>query len=121
MGMEVEDEGNGLDSLSQAHLISKDRIPVLVPTFDQPVQALQLEIFEHPVILVDGYVLPTVLSRLLGQPCIKEVQFGLHLTNILIDIALPLTGDLVKFHQEFMDLIVDLHLFSYLSDRDLVP
>jgi hypothetical protein len=73
------------------------------------------------VILVDGDILATVLSRLLGQPCIKEVQFGLHFTYILIDIALSLTGDLIEFHQEFMDLVVDLNLLPYLPNRYLIP
>lgn len=68
VSMKMVKEWYGLDCFSETHLISQYAISVFVPVFYHPIQALELEFFEHSVVLENGNILSAILSWLLSQP-----------------------------------------------------
>ena len=63
--VQMVQESNCLYRLSESHLISQDRVSVLVPAADEPVETLKLERFQLPVVFEDRDVLVSILLRLL--------------------------------------------------------
>lgn len=119
VSVEVVQERDSLDGLAKAHLICEDAVPVLVPIFDQPVETLKLELLEHSVVFEDGYVLAAVLPGLLTEP-IEQVQLLLHFGDVGVFYD-PVLWLLVELEQKLVDFVVDLHPFSGLTVRYLVP
>lgn len=117
--MQMVEERYGLDGFSQAHLVCQDAVPVFIPVLYEPVETLELEFLEHPVVLENRYILATVLARLLAKP-IQEVQLFLHLCDvgILDDSVLRL---LVELKQELVNFVVNLNPFSGLTVGYLIP
>lgn len=69
----MEKERYRLYRFAQSHLISQDSVPILVPVFDKPVEAFQLEVFEHSMVLIDGDILAPVLFGFFLGPSIEQI------------------------------------------------
>ena len=65
--VEGVEEGNGLDGLAQAHLVSQDGVGVLLPGEAQPVESLQLVRVQSAPRLSNAVWLLLVLSDRLRE------------------------------------------------------
>jgi hypothetical protein len=72
VSMQMVKKRNRLNRLSETHFISQYAISVFVPIFNHPIQALELELFKHSVVLENRDVLSAILSWLLSKP-VKQI------------------------------------------------
>jgi hypothetical protein len=83
-GEQVVEEGDGLNSLAQSHLISQDGIALLVPGFDEPVETLRLVGTQNLIVFVDVWLIHLVLVGLLLGGHVVEVQSVLDFCNLSV-------------------------------------
>ena len=117
--MQMIQEGNCLDSFTETHFICQDAVSVFIPIFNQPIQTLKLELFQHTIVLENRYVLSTILPGLFART-IKQIQFLLHFGNVgvLDNSVLRL---LIELKEKLMDFVVNLDSFSGLTIGNFVP
>lgn len=75
-------ERNRLDCLAKTHFICKDRVPLLIPGFDQPIHRVELIWSEQFVILINWLVLNFVLRRIFLGTHIIKVQLILQIGKL---------------------------------------
>lgn len=122
VSVQMVKKSNRLNSLTKPHLISKNRILVLIPTLDQPVKTLKLKIFKLPIIFKDRNVLISILSGLPLLAGIQSIHLGLHFDHIGIIAGVLLIPDVdIILQQKLMNLIVHLKLLPDLLHRNLIP
>ena len=119
-GEEVVEEGDGLDGLSQAHLVSQDGVPLLVPGLDEPVEAVGLVGAEDLVVLVDERLVLLVLVGLLLLPRVVEEELVLDLRDLRIRKLRPLLGVVLDVHQDPVLLPLRVHERPRLLPQRLV-
>lgn len=89
-------EGNTLDCLAQAHLISQDAVVVLHPGVDEPIKALQLVVSQRAS-SQKVWLLQQSSLRLCIPPLRLQTSHGLQL-NALLPLLQVLSCQLLKQH-----------------------
>ena len=129
--VKVIQKSDCLNSFPQTHLISQDRVSILVPVLNQPVETLKLEIFEHSVVFKDRSVALLILRWLhfltIFEGRIKLVESSLHLLNIWVASCPPFVSKMtIVLRKEFLDsavyfkLLPNLFIWNFVVNFELL-
>lgn len=101
---QVVQKSNCLNCLPESHLISQDRVTIIMPSFDKPVGTVDLVLLESLSLLENGLFAFILLVQLIGHFIREQRDSVLEQLEVIVDIVffdiLPsLLRDSKVFHQ----------------------